>query len=92
MFDVADLAAFVDPGMPGYALASVGGTDVDVLFRNPYAGPLGVESSNPTARCVLAALPANYRTLPVVIGGVTYSVVNVQPNGRGMAVLELLKA
>jgi hypothetical protein len=92
MFDAADLAAFVDPGMPGYALASVGGTNVDVLFHAPYAGPLGVESSNPTARCILSALPANYRTLPVVIGGVTYSIVGVQPNGRGLAVLELREA
>lgn len=89
MFDAADLACFVDEGMPGYALASVGGTSVPVLFSNGYAGPLGVESLDPSARCVVSALPVNYRSLPVVIGGVTYSVVGVQADGRGMTRLDL---
>ena len=41
-FDAADLAAFLDPSMPGYARAEVGGKFVDGLFRQAPAEAFGL--------------------------------------------------
>jgi hypothetical protein len=91
-----DSAVFINADTPGYVLATVGGVEVDALFDNGYAAALGIEGSAPslTAASSSAVSSAAHGTT-VVVGGVSYTVTGVEPDGTGddgMTVLRLQEA
>lgn len=88
-----DIAAFFDPDMPGYALATVGGTEVAALFSAAYADALGIASSGPALRAQTSTLPAVAQGTAVVVDGTSYTVAAVKPNGTtGVTLLDLLES
>lgn len=91
-FGAADMTAFVDPDMPGYALASIGGVDVAVLFANAYAEAFGMAGSAPSALAVSADVSTVAQNAAVTINGVAYTVAAVEPDGTGMTRLRLAEA
>jgi len=89
-FDAADLAAFLDPTMPGYSLASIAGVPVGGLFRRPYSESFGmVGGDNPQFRALSSDLAAIAPGDSLTIEDTTYTVASVRPDGRGMLVLDL---
>lgn len=51
-----------------------------------------VQSTNPRFECLEADISTVAVNTPVTIRGVAYSVQNIEPNGAGMAVLDLTRA
>lgn len=90
-FDAADTAAFFDPDMPGYALATIGGGAVDGLFSNGYAEVFGgaVGGAAPSFCCATADIPTVARGTAVTIAAVAYTVVGIEPAGTGKTTLRL---
>lgn len=88
MWDAADLAALIDPDLPGYALATRADLSTfGVLFRNPAAETFGIGGNNPSALCVQTSAPA--RNALIVINAVTYKVTRPEPDGKGFTRLQL---
>lgn len=88
MWDAADLAALIDPDMPGYALATLADqSTLGVLFRNPAAEAFGIGGTNPSALCVQTSAPPRHAL--IVIDGVTYKVARLEPDGKGKTRLQL---
>lgn len=80
-----DLAAFVDEDMPGYVLASIGGSDVPGLFRAPYSGAFGLVASSAPEIMVLTADATGVTVgTSVTVPAGTYTVAEVQPTGNGL--------
>ena len=81
-----DLAPFF--AVEGFATeATVGGAAVRVLFERPYADPFGAALDSSQPQCwVPSASVANVRQgAAVVIGGSTYKVERVEPDGTGIS-------
>jgi hypothetical protein len=87
--DAADLAQFVDPDMPGYVQATLGGQPYPVLFSDKPAEGFGVSGSAPVATVPGASAPALGAEL--VIHGVSYAVADLNPGDDGMTRLILEK-
>ena len=72
---------------------SLGDIPVTCIFDNAHlpAGLMGVEfeSRNPVLLVMDADLPADAHDLPVTVRGVEYEVINVEPDGTGLSVLQL---
>lgn len=89
-FDAADLAAFFDPDMPGYAVASFAGGDVAGLFGSGYAQAMAmVSGSQPTFQAPAADLGAVAEGTALTINAVSYKVREVRPGSAGITVLAL---
>ena len=88
-FDATDVAMFVDPDMPGYVLATVGGIELGALFRNKYVDAFDVSGSAPVLRIVAADAPSVAQGDDVVIGATSYTVAGVEADGIGMVRLVL---
>lgn len=73
-FDADDLAAFNDPDMPGYAVATIGGTSIAGRFRKSYGEALMVSGIKPTFVASVAELSACAVGAAVKIGGVDYTI------------------
>jgi len=66
------------------------GVVVAGIFDNRYLEQeLGGSGSAPTYTLASASVPANPAGLPLVVGGVTYKVVEPMPDGTGVTVLRL---
>jgi len=88
MFDAADLAAFVDPSMPGYVLASINGQPVGGLFRARYAESFGlIGGTAPTLRCIDSLVVSSGDS--VVISGQNYIVAEKETAEPGFLLLKL---
>lgn len=74
--------------------ALVGASAVNGIFDNGYAEAFGIAAgTKPTFLCKVADLPAlTLGTTTAVIGGVTYTIVENQPDGLGLTTLTLEKA
>lgn len=70
----ADIAAFFDSDMPGYALATFAFGDVAGLFGNNYESALGVAGSAPSFTCATSSLTGQsvVQGTTLTIGGVSY--------------------
>ena len=91
MFDAADLAAFVDPSMPGYVQALIDGQPVGGLFRSNYAESFGmVGGHQPVFRC-LEQFSVGFGST-VMIGLVAYTVAEIEPAEPGFQLLKLESA
>lgn len=77
-FDADDLAAFNDPDMPGYVVATIGGSAVEGRFRAAYADALGMAGTQPGFSAPLDDLAGVEEGAAVVIGGVSYTVEEVK--------------
>lgn len=93
---VEDLSVFFDPDAPGVAAATFtpsGGSPITVYgeLRRPYAAELGglVEDSAPVFQCVAADVANVAHGAALVVGGVSYTVVEVAPLGDGLVDLKL---
>lgn len=89
-FDAADLAAFLDPTMPGYAVATIDEVAIGGLFRKPYSESFGlVGGDNPQFRALSSALASVAPGDCLTLEDASYTVASVRPDGRGMIVLDL---
>lgn len=85
-----DLAPFFDT-VGGFAAAYVfnGNLSVACIFDNVYLDALGVAGTSPRLVGSTAALATIVRGHTVVVASVTYTVVNVEPDGTGITTLQL---
>jgi hypothetical protein len=89
--DIRAALDLADLGTP--AVWSVGAKAVQVVFDNAHelvglAG-VGISSTNPRAQAIAADLPGVAVGQTLVIGAVTYTIRDVQPDGEGLVALEL---
>ena len=91
-FDADDLAAFNDADMPGYALATIGASEVAGRFRKDYAEALGIAGSVPQFSAADDDLTGVTQGSSLSIAGTGYTVTSIQPNGRGITRLTLQEA
>lgn len=73
------------------AIAAVGGVEVPVMFRKPYAAPFGGEVDAAAPECTGPAegLGELERDSELSIGGVAYKVLTAEPDGVGFIRLVL---
>jgi hypothetical protein len=87
-----DLAAFFDTAN-GFAQNATlaGGGVVPVIFDRAYVGVLSglVESTGPQATAKSADVAAVVQGSTLAIGGTTYTVTGVEPDGTGVTTLQL---
>jgi hypothetical protein len=69
--------------------ATLDGAAVDVIFDNAYADPLGVATRQPQAMLTTASAAAATQASVLVVGGVTYRVRSMEPDGTGVTTLTL---
>ena len=80
---------FSDFGTP----ATVGGAAVVGIFDNAYATSLGFTAgTSPVLIVKTADAPNVAQDVAVVIGGINYTVTDVEPDGTGLLVLRLYRA
>jgi hypothetical protein len=87
-----DLAPFFNTADFASA-ATLNGVAVNGIFDNDYFEPLGneVQGSAPRFVCAAASVPSVAHGQSLVVGGVTYKVRGVEPDGTGTVVLRLEK-
>lgn len=80
--------------MPDFGVtATVGAVSgVSGIFDNAYAAELGVSGSSPSLLIVSSAAPSVAHGTAVSMGGVSYTVTEVMPDGTGMTRLMLQEA
>ena len=88
-FDAADIAAFNDSDMPGYAAATLGASTVDGRFRQSYAEALGVGGGQPMFAAASSTLTAAAVGGTATIGGTSYTITAIEPDTFGQTVLRL---
>lgn len=92
-FDATDLSAIFGDDMPGYALASIGASNVPGLLMNTYSEGFGiVGGSQPVLRCASADVATVVEGTAITIGGVSYTACAVEPDGTGITLIRLEKA
>lgn len=90
-----DLALFTDPADFGvaasYTAAGEAAATVNGIFDREWSNELGMEGSGPLFRCAAADVPNVAHGDELVVGGVSYVVKGVNPDGTGMVdlILEL---
>lgn len=74
--------------------ATIGGVDVRVIFQDAYSGPFGgaVDADQPQCWAPSASVSHAVQGTPASIGGVSYLVDRVEPNGTGISLVSLYKA
>lgn len=80
---------FADFGVPATLQAAAVASGV--IFDAEYAEPLGnlVEGRAPTATAIASEIPSVAHGQTLVIGGQSYKVRGVEPDGTGLVVLRL---
>lgn len=90
-FDAADLAAFNDSDMPGYAQATIGAVNVDGRFRATSNEVFGVV---PDDRAQFAALATDLSGVAVgdavTIAGTAYTVAEIREADVGIGMTRLM--
>ena len=91
IFKTDELAQTATYIRQGYASAQI-----PAIFGNEYvvaqgSGEQGVGTSAPTALCKTADVPAAAEGDTLAIGGMTYHILEVQPDGTGVTLLILSK-
>lgn len=81
----------------GFAVpATIGTATISVLFDNEYYGANGQEvtvaTSKPVATCKTSDVAEVARGETIAIEGIDYTVVDKQPDGRGVTLLILEEA
>lgn len=90
-FDADDLAAFNDADMPGYALATIGGSSIAGRFRSNSAELFGVVAEN---RVQFSATATDLSAVgvgdAVTIAGNAYTVAEVMAADIGQGMTRLM--
>jgi hypothetical protein len=86
--ELAQTASYVRQGYPS--------AQIPVIFGNEYvvargSEEVGVGTSAPTALCKTADVPAAAEGDTLTIDGMTYHILEVQPDGTGVTLLILSK-
>ena len=89
-----DRLAFLDADEFGIAATYNGSATVYGIFENDYfdgmtEGGVSVEASQPRFSCRTADVSSAAHGDTLLLGGTTYNVVGVQPDGTGMTMLLL---
>ena len=72
------------------ATATIGGVEIDGIFRNGYGEAMGfIGGSNPQITCASADVAGVAEGATVTIGGTGYTVAETHPDGTGITVLKL---
>lgn len=74
------------------ARVSLGGGDVDVIFKNPSAsstGGVGMATTEPSIELPTASVPADPIGMTFLHAGHTWEIVDQNPDGAGWSVLIL---
>lgn len=91
MFDAADLAAFVDPDMPGYISATINGQPVGGLFSAAYSESFGIVGGTSPSLRVLGSVAVSDGD-PVVTSFGSFTVASIEsplgPSGVKLLRLE----
>lgn len=71
--------------------ATIGGVAVDVIFEQPFADPFGavVDAAQPQCWAPSASVQAARQGTAVVVGGVSYQVERIEPDGTGVSRITL---
>jgi len=69
-----------------------GAYTADGVFDSDYADPLGLVSRQTRFTALASALPAIAQGAAVTVGGVAYTVRNVEPDNTGLIALVLERA
>lgn len=89
MWDAADLAALVTEGLPGYALGTKSdASTVGGIFRKAYGESFGMLGGN-KPRFIVPQSSGLLQGESLVIGGVSYVIAEVEPDGTGLMALVL---
>ena len=91
-FDAADIAAFNDSDMPGYAAATLGASTVAGRFRQSYAEVMGISGGQPMFGAASSDLTTAAIGGTVTIGGANYTITAIEPDTFGQTVLRLQEA
>lgn len=91
-FDAADIAAFNDSDMPGYAAATLGAATVAGRYRQSYADALGISGGQPMFSGASSDLTAATVGGAITIGGSGYTITAIEPDTFGQTVLRLQEA
>lgn len=88
-----DITAFFDT-TSGFAQAvTIGGSSASAIFDNGYsaanAGGMSFASTMPTLSIPTASVPTNPVGMTVVVGSVSYTIAEHQPDGTGISALYL---
>lgn len=83
-----DLATFFTEAVFGSA-ATLDGVAVKGIFDNAYIDVMGIASRSPTFTLPTASVGASTQTSVLVVGGTTYRVTSLQPDGTGVTTLLL---
>ena len=93
---VEDFAQFFREAEFSVPVTLPGGSVVQGIFDNGYAqgavGAAGMATSQPMLTLPSASVPANPVGLVVVVGGVSYTIAQREPDGTGLDVLMLERA
>ena len=85
---VEDLSEFFDTDEHASA-ATYSGSTIKGIFKDEYVMVRGVESSVPVYVCAESDVPSVSNSSQIIINGVTYSVIEPQPDGTGLIRLVL---
>ena len=89
-----DLTVFFDQAGFGVAATPAAGADITVIFDNAYLSQLGVATSGPACLAMdsdVAALGLVQES-QLTIGGVVYTIANLEPDSTGTTLVQLRKA
>ena len=84
----------IDAYMTSFGQAvTVNNVSITAIFDNEYAGfsglGVGIDSNEPILTCKSADVSTAVQGTAAVVGGVTYAVVGVEPDGTGITTLRL---
>lgn len=90
-WDADEMAAFFDIDLGVSATYTHGGVPatITVIFDNAFVAVEGVESLGPAATCKTSDVASAAHGDTLVIGGVTYNITGVHPDGTGITILML---
>jgi hypothetical protein len=83
---------FINPDTPGYVVASILGNSVEAVFDRAFQQSFEMNGSNPVLYVAESDLGAAEQGSAVVISSVNYTIANIEPDGSGLATLQLTKA
>jgi hypothetical protein len=72
--------------------ATVGGTVISVIFDDEYGEALGVSGTSPAIWCKSSDVAAVAVGAAVTVGGGSYTVAGIEPDGTGVTVLRLQRS
>ena len=87
--DLADFFKTADHGTAASYTHAATTTTVNGLFEKAYLETFNTQGSQPTFMCATADVSSAAHGDTLVIGGTTYSVVGVEPDGTGVTLLRL---